>query len=131
MLVFYLDRFAQDERFAVFAALADQYVFSLRISAGSLRRSTVENHFADRHVFADLLQCPSSLQAVALIEKLSAKQAQVLEQFDETDVKNAKKSPVIHRYINTFKSHYSAGKGAHAEHRSALATVLQNTFFQG
>ncbi|VVO40669.1 DUF262 domain-containing protein [Pseudomonas fluorescens] len=130
MLVFYLDRFAEDERFAAFAALADQYVFSLRISEAPLFRSTVENHFSERHVFADLLQCPSSLQALALIKKLSGKQAQVLEQFGPEKVIKTQKRPVIHRYIKTFKNHYSAGKGAHAEHRSALATVLHSTFFK-
>lgn len=130
MLVFYLDRFAEDERFAAFAALADQYVFSLRISEAPLFRSTVENHFSERHVFADLLQCPSSLQALALIKKLSGKQAQVLEQFGPEKVIKTQKRPVIHRYIKTFKNHYSAGKGAHAEHRSALATVLYSTFFK-
>ena len=130
MLVFYLDRFAEDERFAAFAALADQYVFSLRISEAPLFRSTVENHFSERHVFADLLQCPSSLQALALIKKLSGKQAQVLEQFGPEKVIKTQKRPVIHRYIKTFKNHYSARKGAHAEHRSALATVLYSTFFK-
>jgi hypothetical protein len=131
MLMFYLDRFAEDEHFAAFAALADQSVFSLRISAGSLRRSTVEKHFQASEIFDALLQCPSSLHAMVLIEKMSNKQAQALEQFDAAEVIKAKKRPVIHRYIKAFKSHYSAGKGAHAEHRSALATVLQNTFFQG
>lgn len=130
MLVFYLDRFAEDERFATFAALADQYVFSLRISEAPLFRSTVENHFSERHVFADLLQCPSSLQALALIKKLSGKQAQVLEKFGPEKVIKTQKRPVIHRYIKTFKNHYSAGKSAHAEHRSALATVLYSTFFK-
>ena len=130
MLVFYLDRFAEDERFAAFAALADQYVFSLRISEAPLFRSTVENHFSERHVFADLLQCPSSLQALALIKKLSGKQAQVLEQFGPEKVIKTQKRPVIHRYIKTFKKHYSASNGAHAEHRSALATVLHSTFFK-
>jgi hypothetical protein len=128
MLVFYLDRFAEDERFAAFAVLADQYVFSLRISAGSLRRSTVENHFSDRHVFADLLQCASSSQAVALIEKMSDKQAEVLRGMDVAKVRD---SAVIRRYIDACKSHYPAEKRAHKDDRSSLAGVLHNEFFQG
>lgn len=127
MLVFYLDRFAEDERFATFAAQAEQYVFSLRISAGSLRRSTVENHFALQHVFADFLQCPSSLQALALIEKLSGKQAEVLLGLDAA---KALKSPVIKRFVTECSRHCSADKRAHKDDRSSLAGVLHNIFFK-
>lgn len=127
MLVFYLDRFAEDERFAAFAAMADQYVFSLRISEGLLRRSTVENHFASSNVFDDLLQCPSSLQAVALIEKLSSKQAQVLL---ELGAYKAKESGVIKRYLKVFLGTDSEGARLHANNRTSLAAVLHTQFFK-
>ena len=130
MLVFYLDRFAEDERFASFATLADQYVFSLRITEGSLRRSTVENHFAKNEIFADLLQCPSSLQAVALIEKLSGKQAQALLKFEPAQVEKTKKRPVIRRYLKAFVSTYAAGNSPHLNSHTSLATVLHAKFFK-
>ena len=130
MLVFYLDRFAEDERFASFATLADQYVFSLRITEGSLRRSTVENHFADNEIFAELLQCPSSLQAVALIEKLSGKQAQALLKFEPAQVEKTKKRPVIRRYLKAFASTYAAGNSPHLNSHTSLATVLHAKFFK-
>lgn len=130
MLVFYLDRFAEDERFAAFAALADQYVFSLRISKDSLRRSTVENHFSDSEIFDALLQCPSSLQAVALIEKLSSQQAEVLLKFAPAQVDNVKKSPVIRRYLKAFLSTYSADNRPHTNNHTSLATVLHARFFK-
>jgi hypothetical protein len=78
LVVFYLDRFGNDESFKPFASLADQYVFSLRITEGTLRRSTVENHFHDHRLFDSLLQCPSSRQAMTLIKNLSNKQAEML-----------------------------------------------------
>ena len=130
MLVFYLDRFAEDERFASFATLADQYVFSLRITEGSLRRSTVENHFATNEIFADLLQCPSSLQAVALIEKLSGTQAQALLKFEPAQVEKTKKRPVIRRYLKAFASTYAAGNSPHLNSHTSLATVLHAKFFK-
>ncbi|UVJ42067.1 DUF262 domain-containing protein [Pseudomonas sp. LS1212] len=130
MLVFYLDRFAEDERFASFATLADQYVFSLRITEGSLRRSTVENHFATNEIFVDLLQCPSSLQAVALIEKLSGKQAQALLKFEPAQVETTKKRPVIRRYLKAFASTYAAGNSPHLNSHTSLATVLHAKFFK-
>lgn len=130
MLVFYLDRFAEDERFASFATLADQYVFSLRITEGSLRRSTVENHFATNEIFVDLLQCPSSLQAVALIEKLSGKQAQALLKFEPAQVEKTKKRPVIRRYLKAFASTYAAGNSPHLNSHTSLATVLHAKFFK-
>lgn len=130
MLVFYLDRFAEDERFASFATLADQYVFSLRITEGSLRRRTVENHFATNEIFVDLLQCPSSLQAVALIEKLSGKQAQALLKFEPAQVETTKKRPVIRRYLKAFASTYAAGNSPHLNSHTSLATVLHAKFFK-
>ena len=130
MLVFYLDRFAEDERFTSFATLADQYVFSLRITEGSLRRSTVENHFATNEIFADLLQCPSSLQAVALIEKLSGTQAQALLKFEPAQVEKTKKRPVIRRYLKAFASTYAAGNSPHLNSHTSLATVLHAKFFK-
>lgn len=130
LLVFYLDRFAEDKHFSSFVTLADQYVFSLRISEGSLRRNTVENHFAANQVFADLLQCPSSLQAVALIENLSSQQAQALLKFEPAQVEKTKKSPVIRRYLKAFVSTYSADDRPHLNSHTSLATVLHAKFFK-
>lgn len=128
MLVFYLDRFAEDDHFDTFAALADQYVFSLRISVGSLYRSAVENHFASNEVFEELLQCGSSNQALVLIERLSDKQAEALRKLD---VAKVRKSLVIMRYINACKNQYPLDKLPHKNDLSSLAGLLHNKFLQG
>jgi hypothetical protein len=130
MLVFYLDRFAADVHFSAFAALADQYVFSLRISAGSLRRSTVENHFKESEIFDALLQCASSMQAVALIEKLSEIQAKELLKLKPDQVVKTKQSKVIRRYLNVFFVAKSAGLALHASNRTSLAAALHANFFK-
>jgi hypothetical protein len=130
MLLFYLDRFADDERFDAFAALADQYVFSLRISAGSLRRSTVENHFKESEIFDALLQCASSMQAVALIEKLSEIQAKELLKFKPDQVVKTRQSKVIRRYLNVFFVAKSTGLALHSSNRTSLAAALHANFFK-
>jgi hypothetical protein len=125
LVVFYLDRFGEDEGFKHFVRLADQYVFSLRISEGTLRRSTVENHFHDKRLFDSLLQCPSSRQAMTLIKKLSNKQAEALQQNDETWFGNASKSNVVWQYMKVFSIPESEGAKIHAANDTLLVSVLR------
>lgn len=124
LLVFYLDRFGDDENFKHFVLLADRYVFSLRITEGSLQRRTVEKHFHDQRLFDSLLQCPSSKQAVTLIKKLSNKQAEVLQRNDEAWFGNVCKSNVVWQYMRVFSIPESEGAKIHAANDTLLASVL-------
>ncbi|HEY8159120.1 MAG TPA: DUF262 domain-containing protein [Methylobacter sp.] len=124
LVVFYLDRFGEDERFKDFVRLADHYVFSLRITEGSLQRRTVEKHFHDQRLFDFLLQCPSSKQAMTLIKNLSNKQADALQRKDEAWFDNVSKSNVVWQYMRVFSMPESDGAKIHAANDTLLASVL-------
>jgi hypothetical protein len=125
LVVFYLDRFGEDERFKDFVRLADHYVFSLRISEGSLKRRTVEKHFHEQRLFDSLLQCPSSKQAITLIKNLSNKQAEAIQKKDETWFGNVSKSNVVWQYMRVFSMPESEGAKIHAANATLLVPVLR------
>jgi hypothetical protein len=127
LVVFYLDRFGEDHHFNEFVCVADQYVFSLRISEGTLRRSTVENHFKDSHVFDVLLQCPSSFQALALINNQCNEQADVIQKSSKAlsdEIHVEKKRGVRWRYLRSFYMSDLAEIKCHERHKTSLSEVM-------
>jgi hypothetical protein len=125
LVVFYLDRFGEDPCFNEFVCTTDQYVFSLRITEGTLRRSTVENHFLENHVFDTLLQCPSSLQVLEEIKHQCEMQADVVKENSEVLAEIVKKKTgVIWRYLQSFYMPNSAEIKHHEHYETSLSTVM-------
>lgn len=96
LIVFYADRFdicgdKEASDFERFVCLSDQYVFSLRITANVLRRSTIENHFTDNHLFSNLLQLPTSQKVIESIENLIKQQVDEVEKVKADIRKNGEK----------------------------------------
>ncbi|POZ49959.1 DUF262 domain-containing protein [Methylovulum psychrotolerans] len=126
LVVFYLDCFGDDENFNAFVCISDQYVFSLRITADVLRRDLVEKHFKDHQVFGSLLECPTSLQALAYIKDQCDKQAKVINtKSTELSKILTRKSGVIWRYLEQF---YPADPGGswHAKYYETSLSVAMN-----
>lgn len=122
LVVFYLDRFGEDANFERFVGVSDQFVFSLRITADTLRRDSVEKHFTDHPVFEALLECPASLQALAYIEEQCDRQAGVVDKNKGklSDILRGK-SGVIRRYLKAF---YIPDRVGH--HKTSLSAVMDS-----
>jgi hypothetical protein len=103
LVIFYVDRFGRDDRFDHYVAITEQYVFSLRITEAVLRRNTVENNIRDSKVFDQLLQCPTSTQAIAIIDALCEQKADdIRDNLNILDTQLKKKSRVQWRYVDCF-----------------------------
>ncbi|GAB6142429.1 hypothetical protein JCM14076_31590 [Methylosoma difficile] len=126
LVVFYLDRFGEDVNFERFVGVSDQFVFSLRITADTLRRDSVEKHFTDHPVFEALLECPVSLHALAYIEEQCDRQAVVIDKKrgELTGILKAK-SGVIWRYLKAFYSHDS-GSARVGRPETSLSAVMDS-----
>jgi hypothetical protein len=136
LIVFYTDRFdiyghEETSDFERFVWLSDQYVFSLRITANVLRRSTIENHCSDNHLFSNLLQLPTPQKVIELIENLIKKQAIEVEKVHEDIQRNGKKGVRWHYiekfYLDSFEfSHFKQpGTTLNQEVKKIIQSVIQ------
>jgi hypothetical protein len=104
LIIFYVDRFEitgeeTAKTFERFVMLADQYVFSLRITFESLKRNAIEKHFHDNQLFTKLLQLPTVDKVNELLMKLVDKQASEIEKIEVDDLQT---SGVRWHYIKNF-----------------------------
>ncbi|WP_232771167.1 DUF262 domain-containing protein [Colwellia sp. 75C3] len=99
LILFYVDRFGENDDFPEFVQLSDQYIFSLRIILTQVKRSSIERKLLDDGVFANLLQLPTSKQVLALICRLVEARAldPKLQKLTKEEIKGVRK-----KYIDSF-----------------------------
>jgi hypothetical protein len=125
LVIFYVDRFGSDDSFCHYVALTEQYVFSLRITEAVLRRSTVENKIRDSKVFDQLLQCPTSAQAIALIDVLCEKKEDGMRvKLNDLDTQLKKKSRVQWSYLECFYVEKPIGFELLTSHETSFKTEI-------
>jgi hypothetical protein len=125
LVIFYVDRFGSDDSFCHYVALTEQYVFSLRITEAVLRRSTVENKIRDSKVFDQLLQCPTSAQAIAIIDIFCEKKADDIRvKLKILDTQLNKKSNVQWSYLNCFYVDSTIGLDLLKSHETSFKTEM-------
>lgn len=121
LVLFYVDRFGQDENFNEFVQLSDQYIFSLRILLVQLRRASIENKLLGEALFARLLQLPTSKQTVDFILQLIDQSASELELLKQTkgEIKGVRK-----KYMDSFYWNKDEKMISHKKSPNRLSTLL-------
>jgi hypothetical protein len=122
LIIFYVDRFGQDDNFAAFVRLSDQYIFSLRILLYQVKRASVEKKLLEAGVFSHLLQMATSCEAVAFIERLielRAKDKELVTRLSN-DVKGVRK-----KYIDYFYWHKGESIDGYLELQNGLSRLLK------
>jgi hypothetical protein len=121
LVVFYVDRFGEDENFDYFVRLSDQYIFSLRILLHQVKRSSVEKKLLEADVFPQLLGLATSGEALALIIKLVEARGceQELANRLNDDVVGVRKS-----YVDKFYWHEDQSKENHHSLDNSLSRLL-------
>jgi len=99
LILFYVDRFGENDDFPEFVQLSNQYIFSLRIILTQVKRSSIERKLLDDGVFASLLQLPTSTQVLSLICRLVETRAldPKLQKLTKGEINGVRK-----KYINSF-----------------------------
>jgi len=121
LVLFYVDRFGQDEHFDDFVQLSDQYIFSLRILLSQVRRSSIEKKLLEDNLFARLLQLPTSKQAVEfLILLIEARAADPeLHKRMQGDIKGVRK-----KYMESFYWNKTEKRISHQKQDNSLTRLL-------
>ncbi|WP_025565531.1 DUF262 domain-containing protein [Psychromonas sp. SP041] len=121
LILFYVDRYGQDNNFKKFVQLSDQYIFSFRVLLPQLRRSSIEKKLDDEKVFSRLLLLPTSKETIAYIERLINKSASELEAKKQTkdQIKGVRK-----RYLESFYWHQEDIAFSHKKSSNHLSVLL-------
>jgi hypothetical protein len=121
LVIFYVDRFGEDDNFETFVRLSDQYIFSLRILLYQVKRTSIEKKLREEYVFERLLLLPTSSQAVDLMKGLIDARAghDDLRHRLNNDVKGVRKS-----YLKAFYWNEDSEKDNHQDMDNRLSRLL-------
>jgi len=121
LVLFYVDRFGQDENFDDFVQLSDQYIFSLRILLIQVKRSSIEKKILEDGLFIRLLQLPTSKQAVEFIIQLIEARAAGSDLFErmQGEIKGMRET-----YMKSFYWHQDETRISHQKLDNSLTRLL-------